>query len=417
MKINNNAYELSNGVNALALCEKYGCPLYVYDTAIIERQYKRLVDAFEVSNLKIHYACKALTNVSILKFMKSLGAGLDTVSIQEVRMGLEAGFKPTDIIYTPNCVSMEEIKLAVEVGVHINIDNISILEQFGHAYPDVPVCVRINPHILAGGSYKISTGHIDSKFGISIHQVPLLKRIVEATGIKVTGLHMHTGSEILDAEVFLNGAEILFNVAKEFDQLESIDFGSGFKVPYKNDGIATDIESLGKKLSKRFNDFCKDYGKKLKLIFEPGKFLVSESGIFFTKANVIKQTTSTVFVGVDSGLNHLIRPMLYDAYHKIENISKPTGTTRIYNVVGYICETDTFGVNRRLKEVQEGDILAIHNAGAYCYMMSSNYNSRYRPAEVLIHEGKDYLIRKRETMEDLMRNQVVVDVFELQPTK
>ncbi len=417
VEIVNGTYQLSNGVKPLDLCEKYGCPLYVYDTAIIERQYKRLTDAFEVPKLKIHYACKALTNISILKFMKSLGAGLDTVSIQEVWMGLEAGFKPNEIIYTPNCVSMEEIKFAVEAGVNINIDNISILEQFGHVYPHVPVCIRINPHIMAGGSYKISTGHIDSKFGISFHQIPLLKRIVEATGIKVTGLHMHTGSEILDAEVFLNGAEILFNVAKEFDELESIDFGSGFKVPYKNDGIETNIESLGKKLSARFNDFCKEYGKELTLIFEPGKFLVSEAGFLFTKVNVIKQTTSTVFAGVDSGLNHLIRPMLYDAYHKIENISKPTGTTRIYNVVGYICETDTFGVNRRLKEVQEGDVLAIYNAGAYCYMMSSNYNSRFRPAEVLVHEGKDYLIRKRETMEDLMKNQIVVDVFELQTSK
>ncbi len=417
MEIINNSYQLSNGVNALDLCEKYGCPLYVYDTAIIERQYNRLTNAFDVPNLKIHYACKALTNINILKFMKSLGAGLDTVSIQEVWMGLEAGFAASDIIYTPNCVSMEEIKFAVEAGVNINIDNISILEQFGHVYPEVPVCVRINPHILAGGSYKISTGHIDSKFGISIHQVPLLKRIVKATGIKVTGLHMHTGSEILDSEVFLNGAEILFNVAKEFDQLTSIDFGSGFKVPYKNDGIETDIESLGEKLSARFKEFCKNYGRDLQLIFEPGKFLVSESGFLFVKVNVIKQTTSTVFAGVDSGMNHLIRPMLYDAYHRIENISKPTGTTRIYNVVGYICETDTFGINRRLKEVQEGDVLAIYNSGAYCYMMSSNYNSRFRPAEVMVHQGKDYLIRNRETMEDLMKNQIEVDVFELQTTK
>ncbi|MEM9547982.1 MAG: diaminopimelate decarboxylase [Bacteroidota bacterium] len=413
MQIENDRYVFSGGVDALELTEKYGCPLYVYDTATIERQYKRLTDAFHVKQLKINYACKALTNINILKFIRSLGAGLDTVSIQEVKLGLKAGFSAEDIIYTPNCVSLEEIKEALSLNVRINIDNLSILEQFGTAFPDKPICIRINPHILAGGNSKISTGHIDSKFGISFHQMPHVHRIVEATGVKVTGLHMHTGSDILDSEVFLQGAEVLFNIASEFPDIEDIDFGSGFKVDYKNDGIETDVEDLGERISKRFNEFCKSYGREITLMFEPGKFLVSEAGTFLTKVNVIKQTTSTVFAGIDSGLNHLIRPMLYDAYHRIENISKTSGRTRIYTVVGYICETDTFGVNRKLNEVHEGDILAFHNAGAYCFMMSSNYNSRYRPAEVLIHEGKDYLIRKRETMDDILKNQIEQDIFEL----
>ena len=412
MEIVNDRYVFSGGVDALNLVEKYGAPLYVYDTSIIGRQYHKLVDAFKVKQLKINYACKALTNINVLRFIKSLGAGLDTVSIQEVRLGLMAGFSPKDIIYTPNCVSLEEITEALSLNVRINIDNLSILEQFGSAFPDKPICVRINPHILAGGNSKISTGHIDSKFGISFHQMPHVHRIVEATGLKVTGLHMHTGSDILDSEVFLQGAEVLFNIAESFPDLEDIDFGSGFKVDYKNDGIETDVEDLGERISKRFNDFCKSYGRDLTLMFEPGKFLVSEAGIFLTKVNVIKQTTSTVFAGVDSGLNHLIRPMLYNAYHRIENISKTSGRTRIYTIVGYICETDTFGVNRKLNEVHEGDILAFHNAGAYCYMMSSNYNSRFRPAEVLIHDGKDYLIRNRENMEDILRNQVEHDIFE-----
>jgi len=401
----------SGGVDALELTEKYGCPLYVYETSKIASQYKRLLDAFKVKQLKINYACKALTNINVLKFIKSLDAGLDTVSIQEVRLGLQAGFAPEDIIYTPNCVSIEEIKEALSHNVRINIDNLSILEQFGDEFPETPVCIRINPHIMAGGNSKISTGHIDSKFGISFHQMPLVHRIVETTGMKVTGLHMHTGSDILDSEVFLQGAEVLFNIANDFPDLVDIDFGSGFKVDYKNDGIETDVEDLGERISKRFNDFCASYGRDLTLMFEPGKFLVSEAGYFLTKVNVIKQTTSTVFAGVDSGLNHLIRPMLYNAYHKIENISKTSGRTRIYTIVGYICETDTFGINRKLNEVHEGDVLAFHNAGAYCYMMSSNYNSRYRPAEVLIHEGKDYLIRKRETMDDILRNQVEHDIF------
>jgi len=410
MQLTNQGYRLNENINPLDLVEKYDAPLYVYDSAIITRQFNRLNEAFKVPRLKINYACKALTNINILKLMKQLGAGLDTVSIQEVWLGLKAGFDPKDIMYTPNCVSIEEIEMAVKEGVRINIDNISILEQFGHLHPDIPVCIRVNPHILAGGSYKISTGHIDSKFGISIHQMPHVTRVVEATGLKIEGLHMHTGSDILDAGVFLQGAEILFNVASNFKDLEFVDFGSGFKVAYKPGGNATDIEALGEVLSSRFNKFCKNYGRDLTLVFEPGKFLVSESGYFLAKVNVVKQTISNVFAGVDSGLNHMIRPMFYDAHHEIINISRPEAKPRIYSIVGYICETDTFGNNRKIAEVQEGDILCFLNAGAYCYSMASNYNSRFRPAEVLLHNGQHHLIRQRETMDDILNNQVEVNL-------
>ncbi|MBK9565394.1 MAG: diaminopimelate decarboxylase [Saprospiraceae bacterium] len=411
MYIENNRYLLDGGIDPLELAKKYDCPVYIYETATMKRQYDRLVNAFDLKKLKINYACKALNNISVLKFFKSIGAGLDTVSIQEVRVGLMAGFRPEDIIYTPNCVSIEELSQAVEMGVKINVDNLSILEQFGSLYPDYPVCIRINPHIMAGGNSKISVGHIDSKFGISFHQTPHIHRIVKTHNMLVEGIHMHTGSDIMDIDVFLQGAEILLSVAKDFKDLQYVDFGSGFKVPYKEEDIETDIEELGEKIGNRFKQFCYEYGRNLTLMFEPGKFLVSESGIFLVRVNVVKQTTSTVFAGVDSGLNHLIRPMLYDSYHKIVNISKTEGRTRVYNVVGYICETDTFGVNRKMTEINEGDILAFYNAGAYCFTMSSNYNSRYRPAEVLIHEGKDYLIRERETMEDILKNQINVDIF------
>ncbi len=421
MHLDQNKFILEGGVDPLALADKYGCPLYIYETAVMKLQFDRLSRAFALPSLKINYACKALNNISVLRFFKSLGSGLDTVSIQEVRIGLLAGFAPSEIIYTPNCVSIDEISEAVRLGVKVNIDNLSILEQFGELYPSYPVCIRINPHILAGGNTKISVGHIDSKFGISFHQTPHIHRIVKAHGMKVEGIHMHTGSDILDIDVFLQGAEILFQVASEFKDLSYIDFGSGFKVPYKEEDIETDIEELGEKITSRFTRFCKDYGRNLTLMFEPGKFLVSRAGIFLAKVNVVKQTTSTVFAGVDSGLNHLIRPMLYDAYHKIVNISKTEGRSRIYTVVGYICETDTFGVNRKMTEIHEGDILAFYNAGAYCYTMSSNYNSRFRPAEVLVHEGKDYLIRHRETMEDLLKTQIALDIFhsddESQPSK
>jgi len=411
MKLKDNQYVFHESITAESLCEQFGCPLYVYDTDIIERQYKRLVNAFTYKLTEFHFACKALTNINILKFIKSIGASLDTVSIQEVMLGLKAGFEPQQIIYTPNCVSIEEILKAVEFGVKINIDNLSILEQFGQIHPEYPICIRMNPHVLAGGNSKIMTGHIDSKFGISIHQLPLIKRVIETTGQKVNGIHMHTGSDILDPEVFIRASEILFNAVREFDDIEYVDFGSGFKVPYREGGIETDIEELGERISENFAAFAKSYGRELKLMFEPGKFLVSESGFFFVNANVIKQTTSTVFVGVDSGQNHFIRPMFYDAYHQIINVSNPAGKLRFYTVVGYICETDTFGVNRRINEVREGDKLCFKNAGAYCFSMSSNYNSRYKPAEVMIHGGKAYLIRERETFEDIFSKQVELDIF------
>ena len=391
-----------------SLAKKYDTPLYVYDADKIASQYKRITDAFKtVKNLKINYAVKALSNIAVLKLFKSFGTGLDTVSFQEVQLGLKAGFDVEDIIFTPNGVSLQEIEEVAELGVQINIDNLSVLEQFGTKHPDIPVCVRINPHVMAGGNRKISVGHIDSKFGISVHQVPHILRIAKNTKMKINGVHMHTGSDILDIDVFVSATEILFNVAKQFKDLEFIDFGSGFKVPYKEGDISTNIEELGEKLSKRFNQFCKETGKNdLGLMFEPGKFLVSEAGYFLADVNIVKQTTSNVFAGIDSGFNHLIRPMFYDAYHHITNISNPKGKERYYTVVGYICETDTFGANRRISEIREGDTLCFNNAGAYCFSMASNYNSRYRPAEVLVYDKKDYLIRKRETFDDILKNQV-----------
>jgi len=396
-----------------SITAQHNGPIYVYEGAKIQQQYTRLKNAFSgVESLRINYACKALSNISILNLMRSLGSGLDTVSIQEVQLGLKAGFRAEDIIFTPNGVSIEEIEQVAAMGVQINIDNLSILEQFGTKHPNIPVCIRINPHVMAGGNSNISVGHIDSKFGISIHQTPHVLRIVENTGMHINGVHMHTGSDILDIEVFLYAAEILFDTALKFKDLDFLDFGSGFKVPYRPGDIETNIEELGEKLTERFHRFCETYGKDLELAFEPGKFLVSEAGYFLTKVNAVKQTTSTVFAQVDSGFNHLIRPMLYGSHHEISNISNPKGKERFYTVVGYICETDTFGSNRKIAEISEGDVLAFKNAGAYCFTMASNYNSRFRPAEVLWYEGEAHLIRKEENFEDLVQNQILIDFKE-----
>ncbi len=408
MELTNGKYTIQ-GIPVLDIVKEFEAPVYVYDFSKMEEQYKRLKNAFSGTKMRVLYACKALTNINVLRFFNHLGSGLDTVSIQEVMLGLKAGFAPENIVFTPNCVSFEEIKMAVEKGVRINIDNISILEQFGNEYGDsVPVCIRINPHILAGGNPKISTGHIDSKFGISIYQMRHVHRVVTSSGVRVEGVHMHTGSDILDMDVFLRGADILLQQAKDFEHLKTVDFGSGFKVPYKPGDGGTDIEALGKRLSGRMAEFNQETGKDVEIQFEPGKFLVSESGYFLVKTNVIKTTTATVFAGIDSGLNHLIRPMFYDAYHHIMNVSNPEGTERFYTVVGYVCETDTFAWDRKINEIREGDILAFLNAGAYAFSMASNYNSRFRPAEVGIINGEMHLLRKRETMDDLLRGQVEI---------
>lgn len=390
--------------------ETYGSPLYVYDSAQMMENYKQFTKAFKVNKLKVHYACKALNNQAILKLFKSMGSGLDCVSIEEVQIGLHAGFAPEDILFTPNNISTQEYEEAISLGVKINVDNLYTLEYFGMNHPEIPIYIRINPHLMAGGNSNISVGHIDSKFGISIHQVPNIERIVKKLNINVMGVHVHTGSDILDADIFIKAAELVFSVVEKFDTVTHIDFGSGFKVAYKPTDLHTDISAFGKKFSKSFNAFCEQQGKEYTLEFEPGKYMVSNAGFFATKANLIKQTTSCTFVGVDSGFNHFIRPMFYNAHHEIENFSNPSGEKKVYNVVGYICETDSFAHDRIIPEVRKGDLLVFKNAGAYCATMASNFNSRPRPAEVLIHNGKEYLIKRRETMEDLLSTQIDTEI-------
>jgi diaminopimelate decarboxylase len=393
----------------IAIANEFGTPVYVYHAERIATQFQKLQEAFSATRTRFFYACKSLTNINILKLMNQLGAGLDCVSINEVKLGLHAGFHPANIIFTPNCVDMQEIMDAKELGVNINIDNISILEQFGNHFGNTyPVCIRLNPHIMAGGNFKISTGHVDSKFGISIHQLRHIERVVKTTRLNVVGLHMHTGSEIKDIGVFLEGLEVMFSTARNFPDLKFIDLGSGFKVPYQQGDPETDVKSLGKRVAEAFEQHKTETGRDLEVWFEPGKYLVSESGYFVVKANVVKQTPSTVFVGVNSGFNHLIRPMFYESYHRIENISNPEGPERIYSVVGNICETDTFAWDRKIAEVREGDFLVFYNAGAYGFEMSSNFNSRLKPAEVLVKDGEAILIRKRDIFEDLLRNQLEV---------
>jgi diaminopimelate decarboxylase len=391
------------------IANEFGTPVYVYHAEKIKEQYERLVNSFSGINAKFFYACKALTNVNILRYIKSIGCNVDCSSVNEAELAVYVGFEPKNILYTSSNIHFSEIERAVELGVNINIDSLSNLEKFGKKYGhSYPVGIRLRPNIMAGGNLKISTGHDKSKFGIPLEQIDKVLAIVKQNNLRIQNLHIHTGSEIKDVEVFAKGMEVLFEIAHHFPELEVLDFGGGFKVPYKKEEEGTDMELLGQKMKEEFEWFEKKYNRKLQAWFEPGKFLVSEAGYFISKVNVIKNSNGTVFAGVDSGLNHLIRPMFYGAYHQIENISNPTGPLKEYTVVGNICETDTFAEDRELNEVREEDLLVFYNAGAYGYEMASNYNSRYKPAEVLVKEGKAYLIRRRDNFDDLLKNQVDV---------
>lgn len=398
---------LSN-TELVKIADEFGTPLYVYNADKIKEQYNKLTAAFKNTDTVFFYACKALTNINILKYIKSLGANVDCSSINEVKMALHAGFTVERILYTSNGIAFSEIEEAQSLGVIINIDSLSNLEKFGkkfgHSYP---VGIRLRPNIMAGGNLKISTGHEKSKFGIPVEQIDKIISLVEKYNIYINDLHIHTGSEIKDVDVFVKGIEVLFDIIPRFKELQVIDLGGGFKVPYKKGDTGTDIDLLAQKVDELFASHPNPGGKHLQVWFEPGKFLVSACGYFITKVNVIKESGNTTFVGVDSGFNHLIRPMFYDAYHRIENISNPDGEVKTYSVVGNICETDTFAWDRELNEVREGDYLVFYNTGAYGFQMASNYNARFKPAEVLVENGITKLIRQRDVFEDLLKNQII----------
>jgi len=393
----------------VSLGQQFGTPLYVYHAEKIAAQYNKLTTAFSRSKPLFFYACKALTNINILRYINQLGANVDCSSINEVKLAIQAGFSPDRVLYTSNGIGFGEIIEARELGVIINIDSLSNLEKFGQHYGHTyPVGIRLRPNIMAGGNLKISTGHDKSKFGIPVDQIDKVLELVRKYNLHIADLHIHTGSEIKDVEVFVKGIEVLFDIIPHFNELKFIDLGGGFKVPYKEGDVETDIQLLATKVEEAFASHPNPGGRPLQVWFEPGKFMVSECGYFITKVNVMKETAAATFVSVDSGFNHLIRPMFYDAYHRIENISNPNGAPKRYSVVGNICETDTFAWDRTINEVREGDYLVFYNAGAYGFEMSSNFNSRYKPAEVMIKEGEAHLIRRRDTFDDLLRNQVII---------
>ncbi|MCO5240859.1 MAG: diaminopimelate decarboxylase [Chitinophagaceae bacterium] len=393
----------------LEIANEFGTPLYIYHAERITEQYHRLQEAFKDTDATFFYACKALTNVNVLKHLKHIGCNIDCSSINEVRLALLAGFEPERVLYTSNNIAFSEIEEAVSLGVHVNIDSVSNLQKFGERYGhSYPVGIRLRPNIMAGGNLKISTGHNKSKFGIPVEDIDQVLSVMKEKNLHVRTFHIHTGSEIKDVEVFARGMEVLFDLIRHFPELEVIDLGGGFKVPYTPGEEGTDVERLGKRVKEEFDTIAKKYGRRLKVWFEPGKFLVSEAGYFVVQVNVLKQSGDICFAGVNSGLNHLIRPMFYGSYHHIQNISDPGGKPETYHIVGNVCETDTFAEDRVLPKIKEGDFLVFYNAGAYGFEMASNYNSRFKPAEVLVINNKARLIRRRDTLEDILATQVIL---------
>lgn len=390
-----------------AAAKKFGTPLYVYHAEKIEQQYQNLLAQFESTQTNFFYACKALTNVHILKVIKEMGCNIDCSSINEVKLALHVGFLPHHILYTSNSVDFDEISTAVELGVNVNIDSLSNLEKFGQKFGGTKsIGVRIRPDVMAGGNLKISTGHIKSKFGIPLTQLDALKSLQEKYKIHIRTLHIHTGSEIKDVAVFMKSAEVFDTLLPHFPSVEVLDFGGGFKVPYAPGEQGTDMALLGAEVNKVMKQLSEKFGRNFTAWFEPGKYMVSEAGFFIAKVNVLKTSGEVIFAGLNTGLNHLIRPMFYDAYHHIDNISSPENPMKQYAVVGNICETDTFAWDRSIPEIAEGDLLVFYNAGAYGYEMASNYNARFKPAQVLFQHGEPKLISRADQFEDLLSLQI-----------
>lgn len=389
----------------LSLAQLHGLPLFVYDARTIDQQIALLKRAYGRIPLDIRYACKALSTIGIVRHIHQQGCGIDTVSPSEIMVALQAGVPASAISFTPSGVAYEEYAFAIEKGVHIHVDQLHVLEWLDRHYPGTHVTLRFNPAVQAGGHSKLQVGAEGSKFGFLAGQVEQVSRFTHTSSLMVTGVHMHLGSDVGDSASFEHAYDYLLSVARLWkDTIRHIDLGGGFKIPYHPNDHAIDMGSFGKRVSEKFERFCLDIGRELIMVIEPGKFLVSAAGHLLIEVTGIRDAGLVPMVYVSSGFNHFLRPMSYGAYHHIVNVSNPDGPLLHYDVVGYLCETDTFAMNRPIQEIRRGDILCLMNAGAYGYTMASNYNGRPRPAEVLIgSDGEQRLIRRAENLEDVLR--------------
>lgn len=389
----------------LSIAQTFGTPTYVYDLKKIKHQFDYLRNVINWPQLDICYAMKANFNPDILNFLNSIGAHIDAVSPGDLQMAMQCGFDVSKIIYTANNMKESEVDEVAQTGVLFNIDALSRLEKYGKKYPGSQVCLRFNPDVVDGEHDKIKTGGDLTKFGILLESADEAAQIAERYRLKVVGLHEHTGSGLIKSDSILKAMKNIMSIAspQRFPDLEFLDFGGGFKVAYNPDEKQVDYKKIGSRITGLFSEFCSTYGRPLRLKFEPGKFLTAQAGALLIEVNTIKQNRSRTICGTDSGFPQLIRPMFYDAYHHIENISNPDGEKHTYDICGNICETgDRFAENRKISQISEGDILAICDAGAYCYAMGGFYNLRPMPAEVIIESESFYLSRKRLSSRDLI---------------
>lgn len=389
----------------LEAARSFGTPLFVYDQDLILERYREVLTFTPWPQVKILYAMKANYNPEILRLLQNAGAGIDAVSAAEAILALKCGFSAEQILFTANNLTEREMRLAYALGVLFNIDDISTLRRFGEIFPESDLCLRFNPEVVAGENAKVQTGGEFSKFGLLFEQISEVREVTARHGLRVVGLHIHTGSGIKEKSKFLHALDNLLKVADRatFPDLRFIDCGGGLAVPYRPGEERVDYPVLGKELAARFAAFCNRYGRDLDLLFEPGKYLTAEAGSLLVQVVTVKRTRRKTFAGTDSGFPHLIRPVLYGAYHHIVNLSNPDGDLQSYDVCGNICESgDLFASDRLLPEIRPGDILQIQNAGAYCYSMGGLYNLRPMPAEALVGKGALRLVRRRASEEDLV---------------
>jgi len=371
----------------LDIAQKVGTPVYVYDAEIIQKQIQQLKQTFSKLPYTLHYAMKANENMAILKIMQSQGIGVDAVSTNEIKRALSVGFDKNKIIYTPSCPNLDELDFAFKNNIHTHIGAVEYFDYILKNYPNTAIGLRINPGNSIAGNPKIATAHQNSKFGIPINQIDKIKEYM-SQGLIIDSLHLHTGSDVKTVDDLARSVDAIFDFARHFLHLKYLDLGSGFKVKYRTDDTEIDLQSYAQYIQKKL----KNFPYPLQIKFEPGKYLISQAGVLLVNVNIVKQGYQKKFVGVDSGFHHLIRPMYYDAYHHIINLSNKQPATEKYDVVGVLCEEDTFAYNRVLSPTKPGDTIMIQNAGAYGFSMVSEYNLRDKPKEVLISQDTYQII-------------------------
>lgn len=393
------------------LAEKYGSPLYVYNENILRKRCRDIRGLIDYPNFNVNYSPKANSNPELLKIVKSEGLRVDAMSPGEIHVALMAGFRPEEIFYICNNVSQEEFLYAIHAGVKISVDSVSQLELYGKLNPGGKVAFRLNPGVGAGHHDKVKTAGQKTKFGIEMSQIPDVKRALEEYNLQLIGINQHIGSLFMDGDAYLASSHNILAVATEFDDLKFVDLGGGFGIPYRKqeNQPRLDLKDLGGKLSELIRSWVKGYGKEIEFKVEPGRYIVAESGILLGQVNAVKTNYGLKYIGTDLGFNVLVRPTMYDSHHDVEvyrKDDKPSMKQETVRIVGNICETgDIIAKDRNLPEIFENDIIGVLDSGAYGYSMSSNYNNRLRPAEVLIEaDGNPRLIRRRDTLEDLVRN-------------